>query len=1400
MYDLGEIRGRLVLDDDFSSVINGAATKLETAALSAQRVGRRFEEAGRLITLGFTIPVTAAATAAITMSNNFESTITKLVTISNVGAEELEMMRKAALDLAPAVGQGPQALADALVIITSTGFSGATALEILERSAKAAAIGLGQTKDIARAVTSAMRAYGEDVLSAERATDILLTTVRKGGAEADEVAESLGRVVGIAAKVGVSFEELGAFVATFTRLGIDADEAVTALRGTLSVLLKPAAQTRDMLAAINMPIEELRKNVKEKGLTEALIELIAATKGNEDAIGRIIPNVRALAGVLGTAGVQAEGLRENLQANIDSVGELDRAFEIAAKTGAFRWSVVVARLKTEFTEFGDVLVKAGVLDTAINLFDKLIDVMSDVTRAFGNLSKPTQEFILIATAALVALGPLIRIFGSVVRIVAYIGEAIGGFVGSAAVQSFIGWLSRSVALLVEFALESRAVGSIIAGLASGPFAAFVAASTAIITATRLITGSWDFLIVPLQTAWGIFKDLTLIVYDLAVIFGKELLTFLSDAWNFTTRWTETLGDLFTIAKDIVDPFNTWEIALALIRSHITWMINNAKIAGAVIGGLAAATGMVSGRVPALPNLPASPFAGLLEPPKLPPMFTGKIPLPGGGGEGGGLGLPDKDELRRLKEMEELYDRINTVTVDLTEAQKENVLWLLKRKVSEADVAKLLGITAVQLRDVVEEEKILIKTREMSEEAFQDYIKNQVKQADALAKAIVSNHVIRANAEKEAASLRRRMTTNEYDFQRSEIEAWEEDALASVNRFVAGWGTAMDAIHMVATLKYEQAAREASIASMKMATEAANVENAWVDVLENIPNFIQQAFTGGGGIGGALKAVVSDAGSHFGEWFASRSDFGVKIFGKLANGIGKLFGDSIGNAFAMAVPEIGAALGSVVGQAISAIRNINRNITKEAREAFAEEMGFRSLGALYKDLQGLGPAGQELRDIGIGVIGRKDEAANRKWMSDVQKFYEQVTSQVEEFIGRTDVLWNKQIRGFLQTSAAFVENIKTQLTAANTGLAGFLQTGATALTSVKDIRKQMAEVDEKRRDLFSRGIFQGSEVDDLNKQWDELNKTLKEQEGIWNALGLASQASAEAFGGALAGIFAGLLEKGVPILTVVSQLAPGIEAFKQQLLETGFTGGAAFEAIEGMFTIVSDKVAGPVLQGIQQLGGAFVNLHNTGLLNQQMFEALTGQVSKAYDELMALGFDGDQVLRLMQPTLQTIWELQTDFNFAVDEGTQKLIDEALAAGQIGDKFRDPMERMILAMDRVVTLLEKIALKLGALPDEAGRAARGIDTAFSKGTDYEVRIRYKDEQPGVRGSGDSTGENYVEPAGATATTAEYSGGSNITIMALDSQTAAEWLARGNNARTFAEGIVPLIPRVVEYYGEG
>lgn len=255
----------------------------------------------------------AAAVAVVKMSWDFERSMTKIETLVGVSRASVSKMRDAVKDMAGEVGKSPQELAEGMFFITSAGLRGADAMQALNFAAKASALGLGEVKDIANATTSIMNAYGSSVYNAERATDLLLKTVKLGKLEASELSSSIGQVIPIAAALGISFEEVGANIATVTRVGLNAAEAITTLKGVMNAFIKPSEDFKQMLIDNGTSIEKMRDKIEKDGLVAAMINLKKITRGNVSEIAKMFPRVQGLTNFLAVMNKQLPTLISNLE-------------------------------------------------------------------------------------------------------------------------------------------------------------------------------------------------------------------------------------------------------------------------------------------------------------------------------------------------------------------------------------------------------------------------------------------------------------------------------------------------------------------------------------------------------------------------------------------------------------------------------------------------------------------------------------------------------------------------------------------------------------------------------------------------------------------------------------------------------------------------------------------------------------------------------------------------------------------------------------------------------------------------------------------------------------------------------------------------------------------------------
>jgi TP901 family phage tail tape measure protein len=286
-------------------------------------------------------------------SLQFQDEMTKLRTQIGLTNPEIDQMRRAALSLGGETTKAPQELAEATFFIASAGLRGAAALDVLRSSAQLSAIGLGETKTIADLLTSAVNAYGEETLTAAAASDALVSAVRLGKLEADQLAGAMGRVLPIASAMGVTFDEVGGFMAAMSKTGTDAATAATQLRAIMVSLLRPTNQSQEALNSFGLTGEGLRATIQDDGLWAALMELHEATDGNSDAFAEIFPNVRALAGVMDLLGPQLEGNAALMAEMADSAGIAEDAFEAFAVTTRAEMGRTSAEVSRAMIAIGD---------------------------------------------------------------------------------------------------------------------------------------------------------------------------------------------------------------------------------------------------------------------------------------------------------------------------------------------------------------------------------------------------------------------------------------------------------------------------------------------------------------------------------------------------------------------------------------------------------------------------------------------------------------------------------------------------------------------------------------------------------------------------------------------------------------------------------------------------------------------------------------------------------------------------------------------------------------------------------------------------------------------------------------------------------------------------------------
>ena len=408
--------------------ITGDSSKLKNALSSASsklsNFGSKMQSVGKSLSTRLTLPLVAAGGAATKMAFDFDKSMTSIQALVGVSAEKVSEMGEAAKKMAVDTGKSSREAAEALFFITSAGLRGKEAMDVLEMSLKAAAVGLGETKTIADLSTSAMNAYGSESLSASGATDILTAAVREGKLEASALAGAMGGVIPLASNMGVSFDQVGAAMAAMSKTGTDAATGATQLTAILASLKKPSSQAVDALDAMGMSTEGVQQSLREKGLLDTLVMLQEGLKQTGQDTTALFPNIRALKGVLDLTGAGLEDNKKVFDALTDSMGATDKAFEKTAKSASFKMTQGFNAMKESLMEVGQVI-----MITVAPLIKRLGDFFTSLSEKFKALSPQTKKLIVVLAGIAAALGPVIAIIGTLMTMAPAIGAALSVMMG-----------------------------------------------------------------------------------------------------------------------------------------------------------------------------------------------------------------------------------------------------------------------------------------------------------------------------------------------------------------------------------------------------------------------------------------------------------------------------------------------------------------------------------------------------------------------------------------------------------------------------------------------------------------------------------------------------------------------------------------------------------------------------------------------------------------------------------------------------------------------------------------------------------------------------------------------------------------------------------------------------------
>jgi TP901 family phage tail tape measure protein len=285
------------------------------------QINKTFQNIGGTISgMISVLAIGAAGKEIVSFSNDLDTALTEVATISTEVTENTEQYKDALLALSTEGSQSAIELTNAYYDIVSAGQDGAAGLELLTAAQTASVAGFVDVGIAADGLTTVINAWGKDASEATNISDIFFKTVEKGKTTFPELGSNIAQVAPIAASLGVSFEEVSAAAATLTKAGTPTAQAFTQIRSSL------------------LSVNKVLGDGWSETMTyqEALAAVREQAGGSITQLREMLGRVEAVNAVLGLTGQNASTAAQDLEAMNGAMGATAKAAEKVTETTQFR--------------------------------------------------------------------------------------------------------------------------------------------------------------------------------------------------------------------------------------------------------------------------------------------------------------------------------------------------------------------------------------------------------------------------------------------------------------------------------------------------------------------------------------------------------------------------------------------------------------------------------------------------------------------------------------------------------------------------------------------------------------------------------------------------------------------------------------------------------------------------------------------------------------------------------------------------------------------------------------------------------------------------------------------------------------------------------------------------------
>ena len=495
----------------------------EEASKKLENIGSTFQNVGKTLTRGLTMPIIGVGTAVVKTAADFESEMDKVAAISGASADEMDQLNAKAREMGEATKFSATEAGEAMEYMAMAGWKSEDMLSGIEgimNLAAASGEDLGTTSDI---VTDALTAFGMSAAESGHMADVLAAASSNANTNVSMMGESFKYVAPVAGSLGYSVDDIAVALGLMANSGIKASQAGTSLRTILTNMVAPSKdaetalnalgisledghgnmlsfrdvmmQLRQGMGELKMPVEEFQQHVAnldalledgtitEEQYNEQLTDLTTRAYGAEGAMkaqaAAALGGQRGMSALLAIVNSSDEDFNKLITAVDGSSGAAQNMATIMQDNLNGNITTLLSKLQELAISFGEIL-----LPKIIEIVDKLKSLVD----TFNGLDEEQQKQIINIALILAAIGPVLTVVGTIIKVISTITSVVGAISGAIAGAGGL-------------------TAAITGGLAAAaPVVGVIAAIAAAIAAIILVIKNWDKISEAVTKTWEKLKE------------------------------------------------------------------------------------------------------------------------------------------------------------------------------------------------------------------------------------------------------------------------------------------------------------------------------------------------------------------------------------------------------------------------------------------------------------------------------------------------------------------------------------------------------------------------------------------------------------------------------------------------------------------------------------------------------------------------------------------------------------------------------------------------------------------------------------------------------------------------------------------------------------------------------